>query len=57
MTYTVLVFDRGRPIAKHGAMDADASKELVAAYRAIGWPEDKIQRLPDPPTLEERAAA
>ncbi|HEV3311662.1 MAG TPA: hypothetical protein VG815_14215 [Chloroflexota bacterium] len=57
MTFTVLVLDRGRPIAKHSGLDRDVSHELVLAYRAIGWPDEKIVLQADHSEFEEKAAA
>jgi hypothetical protein len=56
MTYTVIVLDRGRPIAKHPKLDREVGEELVRAYRAIGWPEEKIRMEADE-AFEARAAA
>lgn len=42
MTYTLLVMDRGRAIARHRELSRDEAVELAAAYQAIGWPGDKI---------------
>ena len=57
MTYTLTVLDRGRPIAKHPKLDYGTGHELVAAYRAIGWPEEKIRLEVEPADLEAQAAA
>lgn len=58
MTFTLVVLDRGRPIATHPKLDREVSTELVDAYRAIGWPEEKILVQPDEPAyLDDRAAA
>jgi hypothetical protein len=57
MTYTVIVLDRGRPIAKHAKLDHETGLELLAAYRAIGWPAEKVLLETDSETLKDRAAA
>jgi hypothetical protein len=58
MTYTLTVLDRGRPIARHINLTIDESKEIAAAYRAIGWPEEKVVLRHDEPVTEmPRAAA
>ncbi len=58
MTYTLTVLDRGRPIAKHTQLTYDEGKEIVAAYRAIGWPEEKVVLHADEPIRDiPRAAA
>jgi len=57
MTYTLVVLDRGRPIAKHPKLDHETGLELVGAYRAIGWPQEKVQLTAESPDYEERAAA
>jgi len=57
MTYTLIVLDRGRPIAKHPKLDLDSGRELVAAYKAIGWPDEKIKLEAETGDYEGRAAA
>jgi len=57
MTYIVTVLDRGRPIAKHPSLDLETGREVQAAYRAMGWPEEKIRLEPETGGREERAAA
>ncbi len=42
MKFSVIVLHRGRPIARHFDLTAEERDELVQAYRAIGWDEDKI---------------
>jgi hypothetical protein len=57
VTYTVIVLDRGRPIAKHTQLDRDVGKELFQAYRALGWPEEKVIIQPDAAHYPKKAAA
>lgn len=57
MTYSVFVLDRGRPIAKHPHLDRDVSLELIRAYRALGWPEQKIRVEEDEPEVRADKAA
>lgn len=57
MTYTVIVLDRGRPVAKHSKLDATVANELAQAYKALGWPEDKVSVRSEALPLEDRAAA
>ncbi len=57
MTYTVIVLDRGRPIAKHPKLEPDVSQELLQAYRAMGWPEERLEIEEEPAEeVEQRAA-
>jgi hypothetical protein len=57
MTYTVIVLDRGRPIARHAGLELLVSQELVATYRALGWPDEKVHLEEDEPRYDERPAA
>lgn len=57
MTFTVIVLDRGRPIAKHSKLEASVAQELANTYRALGWPEDKVSINPEAAPVEDRAAA
>jgi hypothetical protein len=56
MTCRVIVLDRGRPIAKHTALDLEVGRELVSAYRALGWPEDKVILQTEQPEYTDKAA-
>jgi len=42
MSYTVLVMDRGRPLVKHRNLEQSVGLHLVDAYKALGWPPEKI---------------
>lgn len=56
--YSVIVLDRGRPIAKHPNLDRDVAHELTRAYLALGWPEDKVRLQMDEAIIsQERVAA
>jgi hypothetical protein len=53
VTYTVIVTDRGRVIARHPHLTCEEAQELAAAYRALGWPAERISIQQD----TSRAAA
>lgn len=42
MTYEVIVLDRGRAIARHRDLTRQEAVDLAAAYRALGWAEDRV---------------